>query len=86
VVAPIWSVPMDIAPRQAGTASGMMNLGFGIAGMISPWFFGRMIDATGSWAYPFAASLALLLLGAVIALLLRPDRPFEAGERSAFAA
>jgi predicted MFS family arabinose efflux permease len=86
VVAPIWSVPMDIAPRQAGTASGMMNLGFGIAGMISPWFFGRMIDATGSWAYPFAASLALLLLGAVIALLLRPDRPFEAGERSALAA
>jgi hypothetical protein len=45
-----------------------------------------MIDATGSWAYPFAASLALLLLGAVIALLLRPDRPFEAGERSALAA
>jgi MFS family permease len=86
VVAPIWSVPMDIAPRQAGTASGMMNLGFGIAGMISPWFFGRMIDATGSWAYPFAASLALLLLGAVIAALLRPDRPFEAEERPALAA
>ena len=77
VVAPIWSVPMDIAPRLAGTASGMMNLGFGIAGMISPWFFGRMIDATGSWTYPFTASLALLFLGALMALRLRPDRPFE---------
>lgn len=78
VVGPIWSVPMDIAPRQAGTASGMMNLGFGIAGMVSPWFFGRMIDATGSWAYPFIASLGLLLLGSLMALWLRPDLPFEA--------
>jgi MFS family permease len=86
VVAPIWSVPMDIAPRQAGTASGMMNLGFGIAGMISPWFFGRMIDATGSWAYPFSASLLLLFLGAGLALTLRPDRPFEAEKPLAMAA
>jgi len=54
-----------------------MNLGFGIAGMISPWFFGYMIDRTGSWAWPFAASLALLFLGAALALFLRPDRPFE---------
>ena len=29
IVGPIWSVPMDIAPRYAGTASGMMNFGFG---------------------------------------------------------
>ena len=32
IVAPIWSVPMDIAPQYAGSASGMMNFGFGIAG------------------------------------------------------
>ncbi|HEX7969111.1 MAG TPA: MFS transporter [Stellaceae bacterium] len=78
VVAPIWSVPMDIAPDHAGTASGMMNFGFGLAGMISPWFFGKMIDLTGSWTYPFLGSIALLLLGAAMALRLRPDRPFEA--------
>ena len=35
IVAPIWAVPMDIAPRYAGTASGMMNFGFGLAGIIS---------------------------------------------------
>jgi MFS family permease len=86
VVGPIWSVPMDIAPGHAGTASGMMNLGFGLAGMISPWFFGYMIDRTGSWAYPFTASLALLFLGAALALRLRPDRPFEAPAPSALAA
>ncbi len=67
---------MDIAPRYAGTASGMMNFGFGLAGIISPVFFGYMIDLTGTWTVPFVVSIALLLLGAVLASYLRPDRPF----------
>jgi MFS family permease len=76
IVAPIWAVPMDIAPRYSGTASGFMNFGFGLAGMISPVVFGAIIDATGRWDYPFIASLFLLLVGAVSALWLRPDVPF----------
>jgi MFS family permease len=76
IVAPIWSVPMDIAPRYAATASGMMNFGFGVAGLVSPSSFGYLVDRTGSWAIPFAGSSALLLIGAVLALRLRPDRPF----------
>ncbi|HXP88133.1 MAG TPA: MFS transporter [Bryobacteraceae bacterium] len=76
IVGPIWSVPMDIAPRYAGTASGMMNFGFGIAGLISPSSFGYLVDRTGSWVVPFIASIFLLLLGAVLALRLRPDHPF----------
>ena len=67
---------MDIAPRYAGTASGMMNFGFGLAGIISPLFFGTMIDLTGTWTVPFLVSIGLLLLGAVLAFYLRPDRPF----------
>jgi MFS family permease len=76
IVAPIWAVPMDIAPRYAGTASGMMNFGFGFAGIVSPVFFGAMIDWTGTWTVPFLVSIALLLLGAVLAYYLRPDKPF----------
>jgi sugar phosphate permease len=75
VVAPIWAVPMDIAPRYAGSASGMMNFGFGVAGIISPWVFGYVIDVTGSWTVPFVASIVLLLIGSGLALRLRPDRP-----------
>ena len=30
IVAPIWAVPMDIAPEYSGTASGFMNFGFGL--------------------------------------------------------
>jgi MFS family permease len=75
IVAPIWSVPMDIAPRYAGSASGMMNFGFGVAGLVSPSSFGYLVDRTGSWVLPFTGSIALLLLGAVLASRLRPNEP-----------
>jgi len=78
VVAPIWAVPMDIAPEYAGTASGMMNFGFGIAGILSPLVFGAAVDLTGSWSIPFCASLALLLVGAGLSFLMHPERPFRA--------
>jgi MFS family permease len=78
VVAPIWAVPMDIAPKYSGSASGMMNFGFGLAGIISPLVFGFLIDRTGSWTLPFAGSICLLLLGAGLAFRMHPDRPFEA--------
>ncbi len=77
VVGPIWAVPMDIAPRYAGTASGMMNFGFGVAGLVSPSSFGYLVDRTRSWVIPFIGSIALLLIGAVVAARLRPDVPFD---------
>jgi cyanate permease len=76
VVAPIWAVPMDIAPKYSGSASGMMAVGFGLAGIISPFVFGYLIDRTGSWTLPFVGSIGLLLLGAGLAFCMRPDRPF----------
>jgi MFS family permease len=77
VVAPIWAVPMDIAPKYAGSASGMMNFGAGSAAIVSPLVFGYLIDFTGSWTLPFAGAICLLLLGAGLAFRMRPDRPFE---------
>jgi cyanate permease len=56
----------------------MMNFGFGLAGIISPFVFGFLIDRTGSWTLPFAGSIGLLLLGAGLAFRMHPDRPFEA--------
>ena len=76
IVGPIWSVPMDIAPRYAGTASGMMNFGFAVAGLVSPSSFGYIVDATGSWIMPFIGSIVLLIAGAILGARLRPDRRF----------
>jgi nitrate/nitrite transporter NarK len=77
-IGPIWAVPMDVAPRYAGTASGLMNAGSAIAGIISPVIFGLVIDATGNWTLPFAGSAGLLLVGAVATLWIKPQRQLAA--------
>jgi MFS family permease len=76
IVAPIWAMPMDITPEYSGSASGFMNFGFGVAGIISPVVFGYAIDLTGRWDVPFIGSLAVLLVGALIAPLCRPGDRF----------
>ncbi len=68
----LWSLPIDIAGDYAGTASGMMNTGFGIAGMISPVVFGYLIQTTGSYSLPFMISAGLLGFGAFMALFINP--------------
>jgi len=76
IVAPIWAIPMDIAPEFSGSASGFMNFGFGMAGIISPVVFGYAIDLTGRWDVPFIGSLAFLLIGAMLALTCKPGQRF----------
>jgi nitrate/nitrite transporter NarK len=73
-IGPIWSVPMDIVPRYAGTASGLMNVGPAIAGIISPIVFGLVIDSTGNWTVPFAGSACVLLVGALGTFWIKPQR------------
>jgi MFS family permease len=68
----LWCLPMDIAGAYAGTAGGMMNTGFGVAGMISPIVFGFLIQTTGSYQVPFAVSAMLLGVGIVGALFIDP--------------
>jgi MFS family permease len=84
-IGPIWSVPMDIAPAHAGTASGIMNTGSAVAAIFSPIVFGYVIDLTGNWNLPFAGSILLLLMGAVLAFWMRPERSIDGGpiERTA---
>lgn len=73
----LWSIPMDIAPTHAGVASGLMNTGFGIAGILSPFIFGLLVDMTGSWEAPFILSSALLFVGAFSALFIDPTRRID---------
>jgi MFS family permease len=78
-IGPIWSVPMDVAPKYSGTASGIMNTGSAIAAFVSPIVFGWLVDLTGDWHLPFAGSIGLLLLGAVLAFWMHPDRQLAEG-------
>jgi nitrate/nitrite transporter NarK len=80
VIGPMWSVPMDIAPKYSGTAAGLMNTGSALAAIVSPLVAGYVIDVTGNWYLPFLMSMGLLLLGGFCAFLMHPEAPFQEGE------
>jgi MFS family permease len=77
-IAPMWAIPVDIAPEFAGTASGLMNTGTAIAAIISPLVFGAVIDATGRWTLPYAGTLALMGAGCIAAFWMHPEKRFAA--------
>lgn len=70
--AQLWAIPMDVAPLWSGTASGMMNTGFGIAGIVSPLIVGALVDVTGGFAWPFGLSVGILVAATVLAAVMRP--------------
>jgi sugar phosphate permease len=70
----LWSLPIDIAGRHGGTAAGMMNTGFGVAGMVAPVVFGALLDRTHDYKLPFFSSAALLAVGAVVACFIDPGK------------
>ncbi len=43
-IGPMWAIPMDIAPKFSGTASGLMNTGSALAAIISPVVGGYLIQ------------------------------------------
>jgi ACS family D-galactonate transporter-like MFS transporter len=73
----LWTLPLDIAGQYAGTAGGIMNTGFGVAGMISPLVFGVLIQRTGRYELPFFISAGLLLVGALCSFAIDPTSRVE---------
>jgi predicted MFS family arabinose efflux permease len=80
IIGPIWSIPMDIAPKYSGTAAGMMNSGSALAAAVSLPISGYLIDLTGSRVLPFTMLIGILAIGAVAAFAMHPEIPFEAAE------
>jgi ACS family D-galactonate transporter-like MFS transporter len=75
----LWALPIDIAGSHAGTASGMMNSGFGIAGMASPIVFGIIVQRTGRYDLPFFLSAGLLLFGGICSMFVDPTDKIQSG-------
>ena len=79
-IGPFWAIPMDIAPRYSGAASGLMNVGSALAAAVSPLVAGYVIQWTGNYTLPFIGSMGLLLLGAIIAFWMKPNEPLAGSE------
>ncbi len=74
-IGPMWAIPMDIAPKFSGTASGLMNTGSALAAIISPVVGGYLIQKTGNWMLPFIVSMGVILVGAALSFTMHPERP-----------
>jgi nitrate/nitrite transporter NarK len=74
-VGPMWAIPMDIAPRYSGSASGFMNTGSALAAILSPLIFGYLVDKTNNWELPFIGSIVLLFLGSIATFWMKPGEP-----------
>jgi MFS family permease len=75
-IGPMWAIPMDIAPKHSGTASGIMNTGSALAAIVSPVVGGWIIDVTNNWDWPFIGSITLMLAGALLAFTMKPEQKF----------
>jgi MFS family permease len=74
-IAPMYAIPMDISREYAGLGSAYIIMGVAIAGIVSPVVFGWLIDLTGNWNVPFATGVVILVMGAAVVGVLRPDVP-----------
>ena len=82
-IGPFWAIPMDIAPRFSGSASGLMNVGSALAAAVSPLVAGYVIQRTNNWDLPFLGSMGLLLFGAIMAYWMKPNEPLPGTELGA---
>jgi len=82
-IGPFWAMPMDIAPRFSGSASGLMNVGSALAAAVSPLVAGYVIQRTNNWDLPFLGSIGLLLFGAILAFWMKPNETLAGTEMGA---
>jgi len=73
---PMWAIPMDVAPRYAGFASGIMNSGSALAAILSPLIFGFIVERTNNWSLPFLGSMGLFAVGSIAAFWMKPEEVF----------
>lgn len=72
-----WSVSADIAGRNSGVFSSIVNMGAQVGGAVTasltPWVAQRF-----GWTTSFGIAAALALLGAILWITVHPERPLNA--------
>jgi ACS family glucarate transporter-like MFS transporter len=70
-VGAFWASTIDLAPRHAGTLSGIMNTGANIGGTISPTLTPWLAEQYG-WNVSLGVAAAVAMLGGLLWLFVRP--------------
>ena len=75
-ISSFWSVSTDLAGKNSGVFSSIVNMSCQIGGAITasltPWLAQHF-----DWKMPFSVAAALALLGALAWLVVHPERPLE---------
>ena len=71
--------------RNLGVNYGLVFTAFGVAGVTGPYIAGKIRDHSGSYHNAFTISAVMLLLGAVLAFLLKAPKPELAPQPAAAA-
>lgn len=72
---PFWSLPMDmLPPRVMGYASGFINTGGQIAGVVSPIVIGALIEWTGHYDAGFIFMAISAVISAVLVATLKDPK------------
>ena len=70
-VGAFWASTIDLAPRHAGTLSGIMNTGANVGGTISPTLTPWLAEHFG-WNVSLGFAAAIAAIGGLLWLLIRP--------------
>ena len=80
--AAFYAINVDMVKERSGTALGIMDFFFAIAGLIASTLTGFIIQITGSFFGAFVLVISLNLSSVISVLLFHhPDRPFHIGSR-----
>ena len=69
-----WSVSLDVGRRYAAVVTGCMNMTGNLGGTIAPVVVGYAVEKLASWTLPFYLTAGLLGFGAVMWMLVNPNR------------
>ena len=76
-----YAINVDVARERSGTALGVMDALFALAGVLAPTVTGWLVERTGSFSMPFWLMAMLALSSVAVVLLLHhPDRAMKLGD------
>jgi ACS family glucarate transporter-like MFS transporter len=77
--ASFWATTISVAGRHASTATGVLNTGGNVMGIFGGWLVPTIAQALG-WPWAIASGALVALIGAVLWIWIRGDRPMAMDE------
>jgi MFS family permease len=78
-----YAINVDVAAERSGTALGVMDALFALAGYLAPTVTGRLVATTGSFDAPFWLMFGLSLSSVLVVILFhRPDESVKLGQQA----